>query len=100
MGVVAYLDIGERPTFAGDVATNRGWGDLCRWADGLDGFSELADLCRHGWSEELPGLEGQLRAALGADPPEASVRQTAEGLLAILSDRKDAEVITIEDGTE
>jgi len=107
MGYAAYMEFGgnaEHPTYVGDVGTAAGWGDLCRWIDTLESaidFKELHLLRSQGWSQELPTLEGQLLRAIRRHPPgHPSVLKGARNLLAMLGKRKDAEVITISDGTK
>src|SRR5262249_19332642 len=82
------------------LATIRGWGDFCRWADTLDTelFTALIHLAEYGWSQDFEAVGGQLRSRVeggegGEGPPD--VRPTAEHLLKVLrSSEAQAAVVT------
>lgn len=84
--------------FGGDVASNSGWSDFCRWADDLP-FDELAHLVHHGYATEPDGLADELRDALAEHVPPADVASTAQGILLLLARwPDDAESFIISDG--
>jgi hypothetical protein len=97
MSVYLSLDGGE-PIM---LASNKGWGDVGRWADGLDvdAYGEVVHLTENAWSQELPKLEKQLRAAVKASKPKPTVKSTLADLLSLLANRGSAEVVTINNGT-
>lgn len=83
-----------------DFCSNKGYGDLCRWVDSLKGaYPELSHLRNYGWEQDLQPLTKQLGKAIEAKPPASTdVMKTAKGLLAALSGRGSAEVLTINNG--
>lgn len=96
MSVYLSFDSSE-PTM---LASNTGWGDVVKWADGLDAqeFGEVVHLAEHGWCQQLDKLEAQLRKAATARKPTATVSSTLADLLSLL-EHSEAEVATINDGT-
>ena len=83
----AYLSIdGGEPDF---LASTHGYGDLCRWIDGLDvgTYPELVHLREHGWCQSVPALAKEIEAALRDHHPgdedtatvAADLLETAEG---------------------
>ena len=82
------------------LATVRGWGDFCRWADGLsaEDYPELIHLVEYGWSQHLAELAKQLAAALDAAAPTEDVGHTARGLLHALTGRGEAEALAVSNG--
>lgn len=99
MSIYAVLD-GD-PEGGDQVATNDGWADYCDWVDDLDSgvYPDIAHLDDWGWCQNLPELETQLRTAIEETPPEdEDTLDVANGLLAIITGRGDAEVITITNG--
>lgn len=93
MSIYYSMDGGEPD----DLASNTGWGDLCRWVDALDDAPELKHLTVYGWSQDLPAVAENLRSALSGNV-EASVKSTAENLLGILRGCGHDEVMTINNG--
>lgn len=95
MSIYYSLDGGE----PNELASNSGYADVCHWIDSLSGFPEIAHLRAHGWEQDLPKLEAQLKQALAdSPPPKPDVLSTATELLAAVVNRDDAEVITINNG--
>ncbi len=98
MSYYAVLD--NKKKSGGDVATNHGWPTFRRWIESLDNeMPQLRHLTAYGWSQELPALADDLAAAR-AERPDADNAEVARGLLAMLQDRDDAEVIVITDGVQ
>lgn len=85
------------------IATNRGWGDFCRWTQKLRtaDYTEPKRLAVYGCSVAPAALEAQLRTAMDARLPHSvpGLPTTIEGILTILTERPpDAEIITVTDG--
>ncbi len=83
------------------IATNEGWGDLTRWAIGLEpgAYPELQHLAVYGWSQELAAVTLELATALVEfHPGDSSIFKTGEGLLAFLKARGEADAIVISNG--
>ena len=80
-----------------DIATISGFVDFTRWARKQEG-EELRHLADEGYSDFLPPLERELKAALKAGEPTESQRSIGEGILAALRDRGDAEVFVVTEG--
>ena len=59
------------------LASNTGWGDLCRWVDTLDDAPELKHLTVYGWSQDLPAVAGNLRSALSVNVEQEHGREPA-----------------------
>ncbi len=98
MSYYAVLD--NKKKSGGDVATNHGWVTFRRWIESLDAeMPQLRHLTAYGWSQQLSALAEDLAAAL-AERPKADNAEVARGLLAMLQDRDDAEVIVITDGVQ
>lgn len=57
-----------------ELATNRGYGNLCRWIDTLDSddFLPLAHLRQHGYWDGGEELADAIERALDEHPPEDS----------------------------
>ena len=92
-----YLQIDDaEPT---QIASNKGYDDLCRWADTLpvDRFGEVVTLTEHGLSQDVARLRQQLAQAAQAQPPAASVLSTVRGLVGLLEGVR-ATVVTVTDG--
>lgn len=93
MSIYAALD-GE---IAEQVATNKGWGDFCRWVESIEADG-LGQLTTDGLAEDLGGLAAELESALADNEPGADVASVGKTLLEIIQGRGDAEVLTITDG--
>lgn len=96
MAIYANLDTDEQE----QIATNLGWGDFCRWADGLDTeqYGQVAHLRQHGWSQQLETLAKQLANALTSEQPPPDVLSVGHTLLRFVRDAGEAEVVSISDG--
>jgi hypothetical protein len=97
MTMLASFDQGAET----QIATNEGWGDLTRWALALEpgAYPDLQHLAVYGWSQELDAVAQELADALAQQAPEdASVTGTAQGLLAILQGRGEAQAMVISNG--
>lgn len=70
----------------GQVASNFGWGELCRWVETVDAkYQHLHHVCERMWSKSPRTIARELREALKASPPKnAMVKATAEHFLEIL----------------
>ena len=82
-------------------ATNTGWGDFGRWADGLsaDAFPRVVHLRDYGWSGELPVLARELAGAVKASPPEAPGLDSLIAHLAeLIQQHRDAGAVFVGDG--
>lgn len=93
-----YLDFdGEQ---VAQIASNTGWGDFCRWTEGLDAddYAEVVHLAAYSWCQNLDDLSAQLAAAADAKPPEDTVASTVQMILETLAERGDAETCNVSDG--
>lgn len=93
-----YLEVDNDRSFP--LASNHGWGDFIRWADGLvDGDAgEIRHLAEHGWSQNVSELLDQLEAA--GEEVEGNLLHTVNDLIATLRAYADgAEVVGVTDGT-
>ncbi len=82
------------------LASLTGWSDVNGWSQSLaeSQYSELLHLIDHGWSDDLPRLESQVQAAVGAADSD-SVRSTMRGLLQSLKSRPAGiETVSVSDG--
>lgn len=101
MSIYANFDTEEQSQFA----SNTGWGDVIRWSDSLDvkAASEIVHLCEYGWSQNLPLLQSQLKAAVATQKPASDVVSTVRSLLAAILDarlgKNKATVLVVSDGT-
>jgi hypothetical protein len=84
----------------GELASNKGWGDACRWIDGLgvEHYEELVHLREYGWSQHLDELAAQLAKAMEEHAPKDLVRDTVSRLLTFARNPEGAEVMTVNDG--
>ena len=96
MSVTAKLESG--PT--AEVSSNLGWRDFSRWVESLKGASDLKHLCEHGWDEDLDAVAKQLEEGLRDHPPRRDVKPIAEGLLGLLADRGDRDVLVVHSGID
>lgn len=80
-----------------EVSSNKGWGDFSRWVDTLDAdnYGQLAHLCAHGWSQQVPLLLKQLRSALDSEEPDDDVAAVGKNILDAVSG---GDVVSITDG--
>ena len=93
-----YAELDNAKKTGGDVATNSGWSQFREWVEDLDiECVQLQHLAEHGWSQNLKQLESDIRGALDESPDSANA-DIAEGLLAILDGKADAEVLVVTDG--
>lgn len=82
------------------VASNRGWSDLCEWVSGLsiDDHPSLHHLVKFGYDNDPGDLRDEVRAALESDPPADDIASTARGLADFADDHEDADIIIVSDG--
>lgn len=82
------------------IATNRGYVDLCDWADTLDQekYSRFVGLLKDGWDDELDLTIDDLKEAIKECPPPGDVAHTADVLLAALVKHEDTKVVVLTDG--
>lgn len=94
MSIYAVLNDYE-PTF---FSSNQGWSDVIAWTEDLDveTFPEVVHVAEHGYTEKLPELQSQLKAAIAAQPPEETVAATLAELIELLVD--ESGVLLINDG--
>lgn len=96
MSYYAVLD--NEANSGGDVATNNGWAMFVGWVEDLEGeLPALKQLCDDGYCDDLDGLESDLTTALDQQPDESS-KSIGVGLLEMLKNKADAEVIVVTDG--
>ena len=83
MSITIAIDDGA----SDEVATNRGWGDFCRWAEtlGVERFHDIVHLTERGWSEPADEFVRQLRAAVAESPPDAGTAVVAACVIELLS---------------
>lgn len=80
------------------VASLSGWAEFREWAEGQPG-DELHHLIDHGWGQNIPVLETELKKALADDPPVADVGDIALDILGALGNRQpDHESVLLTDG--
>ena len=92
----AYLD-GDG--YEDQIGTNTGYGDFCRWVDGLAGLAQLKRLVDEGEHQQPLAVRAQLQKALQSSPPDASALAVAHGLLVVLSHADDdTAIVTIYNG--
>lgn len=99
MSVYAVLDGDEEG--GPQVGSITGWGDFIRWTDDLDDdeFQEIIHLAENGWSQNLFDLQSQMEKAGTEQPPDdEDTKDVCRTLLQVITDRGDAEVLTITDG--
>jgi hypothetical protein len=65
------------------VASNRGFDDLCSWFDDLDWeeYPAIAHMRGYGWYPKAGVVRDELVKAIKSDPPKSSVLETIRGLL-------------------
>ena len=86
-----YLSIDGTPPQ--DLASNRGWGDFCRWAEQLEDADAISHLVHHGWTEDCDELKAELGQAKGmADESILPIIATIEAVCGTDN------VLTITDG--
>lgn len=79
-----------------DVASNKGWADVCRYVEGLPNCQELKQLVIYGWSEDLNSLSADLVLAISEASGE--VKSTLTGLRRQVSDNIDDAGVVVTDG--
>ncbi len=79
------------------VASNRGYDDLCDWFDELDWrkYRALGCIRNYGWYEPASAVSEELSKALKSDPPKGSVKNTARMLLKFIGSNDPDGVLTI-----
>lgn len=95
MSVYAAFDDGP-----GDqVASNRGWGDFCRWVDSLPAsYGKLKRLVEDGQAKTA-GLSDLLEDALREHGAPHDVETTVAGFIALLdSAEEDADAVFVTNG--
>lgn len=98
MSLYAALDKGGRPEMGPQVATNSGWSDFTAWARTLTDVPALLQVADEGVSDDLAALTIDLTAALERGEPTPDQKSIGDGLLAVLREREDAEVLVITNG--
>lgn len=95
MGIYAAFD-GE---ISDQIASNQGWADFGRWSDKLDAgkFPEIVLLSDYGWSQHIPLLRDQLKAAASEVAPDANTVSIITGLVDLLTGSQ-SEVVTVTNG--
>ena len=82
----------------GQVATNAGWYDFCRWVEELEGVADLRHVTEYGWYEgDLSDVAEQLAVAVEDGEPTPDQQSIADGLREILADAADG-VLIIDNG--
>jgi hypothetical protein len=68
------------------LASNRGYDDLCDWIDGLDPerYPALTYLRNEGWFPKTFPIADELSEAIKSDPPKPSVQKTVRTLLSFI----------------
>jgi hypothetical protein len=68
------------------VASNKGFDDLCDWFDGLDWeeYPSLGHLRDQGWYPKVKTVKAELSKAIKANPPKPSVLKTIQTLLVFI----------------
>jgi hypothetical protein len=80
------------------IASLSGWAKFREWAEGQSG-DELRHLIDHGWGQDIPTLEVELKKALDANPPTSDVGDIALAVLKALGNRQpDYESVLLTDG--
>lgn len=97
MSIYVTLDgvVGEQ------IASNRGWGDFCRWTDQLGpgtGHDDLLALVERGWTDKPTAVASELYEAINSFIPPPDTLTVAEGLLRILNDDPFVTIVTVTDG--
>lgn len=93
-----YITFDE--TAGEQVASNKGWGDFCRWVETLKGDGPLDTLTVNGECSGISNLVTDLSDSLTSSPPEdPTVLTTAKGLLDLLSRDQGQEIVLVTDGT-
>lgn len=97
MGVYYAIDRGE----PSDLASNHGWGQFCRWADGLtvEDYPQTAHLREYGWTQHAPALAKELSAALADHgPDDEETVEVASELLEVAEGTADGTVLSVGEG--
>lgn len=84
------------------LATNSGWGAFGAWADTLDhhAYREVVHIWEHHYTREPAALADQLTHALSHFPPtDATVRDTAAGLLRAAHAASGSDQLVVTNGT-
>lgn len=68
------------------VATNKGWGDFCRWVETLEGANMLRQLCQHGCCNEEATAAKQLADAMQKKSPPHNIASVGHALAKLLAD--------------
>ena len=92
-----YLVVGGKDWT--QVASLSGWAEFREWVEGQpgDGLRHLVD---HGWGQDIPALEAELKKALTDDPPVSDVEDIALAMIEALKNRQpDHESVILTDGT-
>jgi broad specificity phosphatase PhoE len=93
-----YLEVDDQP--AQQLASNTGWGDVCRYAQSLPGglADTLKHLCAYGWEHRIPLLFAEIAAAAKASPPPETVGTTLSNLQTLLGSTPGAVVVAVTNG--
>lgn len=78
-------------------ASNKGWGDFCRWADEVSDPT-LNQLCSYGMAEPASLIARMIRDSLDNVPPVDTVRKTAVMLLDFCEAIEKDDPVIITDG--
>ena len=93
-----YLEIdAEEPE---QIASNKGWGDVCRWVETLPANCvNLYHLCEHGYEENVKAVREQIKLGREIADPSMSLASILDNLEALLDkSAKDATIICITNG--
>ena len=74
MGLYIHVDSEE-----GDaLASNAGWGDVCRYVKALPTADapSLKHLCAYGWCQDVDALKSEIPAVLKSHEPKPDVKAT------------------------
>lgn len=94
-----YASFDEHP--GEQFASNRGWGDFVRWAEGLDAetFPRVVQLVEHGHAADVASLADELEKAAAAATPDAEgLDATIAALIHLFRANTSAEAVFINDG--
>lgn len=93
-----YLEVNDQQR--GQVASNAGWGDFGRWADGLDeqNYGAVTQLWETGACDNAAALKQQLAKAINQKPPDKDVTSIGQGIIGMLADCDERDTVGITNG--
>lgn len=82
------------------LASNTGWGDVCKWAEGLPKGtgSTLKHLCAYGWEQDIAVMVAELAAAMKQSPPREDVLSTLTNLQSLMKSKPNTVVVAVTNG--